>query len=191
MKKSFFLSLLLTGLIAGCSSTPTSKSASTAAHVDKGPIKAKTFNFVDGGIALTPPATYRLSLTHQLIQTSIIKDLAAKGLTRTDGTGDVIVAYLIILGNSGSTESVDTYFGSNRGVDALLDKAHAAYSGSSNPNQFTAGTLLIDVIDAKTFELLYRDYAVEPVPENATTDQRAALIQKAADAALAKLIVAP
>jgi hypothetical protein len=183
MKKLCLLPLLLTGLLlAGCSSTPT--------HVDKGAVSAHTFNFVNGGIALTPPASDRREVAHQQIQEAIIKNLSAKGLTRTDGTGDVIVAYLVILGNNVSTEAVTTYFGSGRDADVLHDKAQAAYTSSANPNHFEAGTLLIDVIDAKTYELLYRDFAVRPVMWQATAEERAVIIQEAVNAALGKLRVA-
>ena len=175
--------LLLTGLlIAGCSSTPT--------HVDKGALKARNFNFINGGIALTPAATEKRDAVHQQIQSAIIKNLAAKGLSRTSGTGDVIVAYMFILGNNVSTEAITTYFGFGRDADALHNKAEDAYSSSQNPNHFEAGTLVIDVIDANTYELLYRDYVVRPILRNATAEVRNENIQQAVDAALAKVRVA-
>jgi hypothetical protein len=183
MKNLFLLPLLLTGLVmAGCCSTPT--------HVDKSPLQAHTFNFINGGIALTPPAADKRDAAHQQIQAAIIKNLAAKGLNRTNETGDVIVAYMIVLGNNVSTEAITTYFGSGRDAGALHDKAHAAYTGNLNPNHFEAGTLLIDVIDAKTYELLYRNFAVQPVMWQATTEERAGRIQTAVNAALAKVRVA-
>jgi hypothetical protein len=181
--KHLLLPLLLTGLfIAGCSSTPT--------HVDKGALKAHTFNFINGGIALAPPAMDKRDVVHQQIQAAIIKNLAAKGLNRTDTTGDIIVAYMVILGNNVSTEAITTYFGSGRDASALHDKAQAAYTDSPNPNHFEAGTLLIDVIDAKTYELLYRNFAVRPIQGDATEEERAGRIQAAVDAALAKVRVA-
>jgi len=183
MKKLFLLLPLLTGLLfAGCSSTP--------AHVDKGPIQAHTFNFINGGIALTPPATDKRAAAHQQIQEAIIQVLSAKGLTRTNGTGDLIVAYMVILGNNVSTEAITTYFGSGRNADALHEKAQEAYTSSGNPNHFEAGTLLIDVIDAKTYELLYRNFAVRPVMWQSTTEERAGRIQEAVGAALKKIQVA-
>jgi hypothetical protein len=178
-----FLPVLLAGLFfAGCSSTPT--------HVDEGPVQAHTFNFINGGIALTPPASNQRDIVHQQIQDAIIKNLAAKGLSRTNGTGDVIVAYMIIIGNNVSTEAVTTYFGSGRDADALHDKAQTFYTTSGNPNHFEAGTLLIDVIDAKTYKLLYRNFVARPVMWQATEMERAGRIQEAVDAALAKLRVA-
>ena len=51
--------------------------------------------------------------------------------------GDVKVAYLVILGNNASTESMNTYFGYSRDAGALLDKAQDAYTSSKNPNEQT------------------------------------------------------
>jgi hypothetical protein len=183
MKNLWFLPLLLTGLlIASCSSTPT--------RVDKGLLKVHTYNFINGGIALTPPATNRRDAIHQLIQKAIINDLTAKGLQRTDGTGDVTVAYMIIVGNNVSTEAVTTYFGMGRDADALHNKAQDAYTSSQNPNRFEAGTLVIDVLDAKTYELLYRNYVVRPILNNVTAAVRGERVQEAVDAALANLRIA-
>ncbi len=183
MKNSRFLPLVLTTLlIAGCSSMPT--------RVNNGAIKAHTFNFINGGIALTPPATDRRDVVNQQIQSAIIKDLTAKGLVRTEGKGDVIVAYMVILGNNVSTEALTTYFGADRHADLLHDKAQDAYSGSQNPNNFEAGTLLIDVVDGKTFELLYRNFIVSPIEGGTTMAERDALIQDAVDAVLKKVEIA-
>lgn len=183
MKPFWLLTPLLAGLlVAGCSSTPT--------RVDKGWLKVHTYNFINGGIALTPPATDRRDAIHQVIQMAIANNLAAKGLERTHGTGDVTVAYMIIVGNNVSTEAITTYFGLGRDADALHNKAENAYSGSNNPNHFEAGTLVIDVLDAKTYELLYRNYVVRPILGDATAAVRGERIQEAVNAALADLRIA-
>jgi hypothetical protein len=183
MKNLCFLPLLIAGLlIAGCSSTPT--------RVDKGSLKVHTYNFIDGGIALTPPATDRRDAIHQIIQKAIVNDLTAKGLTRSNGAGEVIVAYMFIVGNDVTTEAVTTYFGMGRDADALHNKASNAYSSSKNPNQFEAGTLVIDVLDAKTYEILYRNYVTRPILGNATAAVRGDRIQEAVDTTLANLRIA-
>jgi hypothetical protein len=180
MKKFLLSTLLMSALfLAGCSSTPS--------RVDKGALKVHTFNFINGGIALTPPAADPRDAVHQMIQSAIVKDLAAKGLNRVDGAGDVTVAYMVIIGNNVSTEAVTTYFGSGRDDLALHSRAEDAYSSSKNPNHFEAGTLVIDVLDSKTYELLYRNYVVRPIFANTTQTERGQRIQEAVDAALAKL----
>jgi hypothetical protein len=168
-------------LIAGCSSTPT--------RVDKGPVTAQTFNFIKGGV--TPQAEFadNREAVHKTIQDAITQNLAGKGLRKVDAGGDVTVAYLVIVGNNASTETINTYFGYGRDTAALSDKAQDAYTSSKNPNYFEAGTLLIDVIDAKTFKVLKRNYAVRPVLSNPTAEVRAANIQEAVNEALSGLSI--
>ena len=184
MKSIWFVPFVLTGLLlAGCTSAPT--------RVDKGAVSAHNFNFINGGIALTPPAKDKRDVAHQMIQEAITKNLAARGISRTTATqGDVIVGYMVILGNHVSTEAITTYFGYGQQADALHDKAQSGYSGYKNPNDFEAGTLMIDVVDAKTYELIYRDYVVRPVLADATAAARAEYIQEAVDAGLKKMRVA-
>ncbi|MFZ0827770.1 MAG: DUF4136 domain-containing protein [Verrucomicrobiia bacterium] len=168
-------------LLAGCSSTPT--------QVNKGPIHAGTFSFVSGRPAPPEYAEKRAQI-HKLIQNAITANLAAQDLTRVSSSRNVIVAYLIILGDNVSTTDVNDYFGYGRDSDALLDKAHQAGAiDSQNPNHFVAGTLVIDVIDAKTYKLLYRNYAVRHVLRNVPDDVRAERVQAAVDQALAGLKV--
>jgi hypothetical protein len=104
--------------------------------------------------------------------------------------GDVTVAYLVIVGNNATTEHINTYFGYGGDAAALSDKAHSAYTSSKNPNYFEAGTLLIDVVDAKTFKVLKRNYAVRPMLSNPTAEVRAENIQSAVNEILKDLRIA-
>jgi hypothetical protein len=183
MKKISLLAVILTGLlIAGCSSTPT--------RVDRGPVKARTFNFVNAGGV--PSATFadKREEIHRMIQDAITQNLAGKGVSRVAENSDVTVAYLVIVGNDVSTEAIDKYFGSNRDSSGLADKAHDAYGKSKNPNSFQAGTLVIDVLDSKTYKLLERDYVVRPLLSKPTAEVRRPYIQGAVDEALKDLRVA-
>ena len=181
MKQTWLLPAVLTGLlIAGCSSTPT--------QVDKGPIKATTFSFV---AASRPDSSFadKREAVHQTIQDAITRNLAGKGVSKVASGGDVTVAYLVIVGNNASTESINTYFGYGRDTAALHDKAQDAYAGRKNPNYFEAGTLLIDVIDTHTFKLLKRSYVVRPLLRDPSAEVRATHIQEAVNEALADLRV--
>lgn len=169
--------------LAGCSSTPT--------KVDTGAIKATTFNFVNGGIPLADPAVDNDKQVHQAIQKAIADNLTAKGLSRAQGQGDLTVAYLIITGDNWSTMSVNTYFGYGRNASALQDVATDAYTSTKNPNHFTAGTLVIDLVDNRTHELLWRNYVTRPLLKDPSPAVRQAHIREAVDAALANLRVGP
>ena len=183
MKHSFVVTLNLAALlVAGCSSTPT--------KVGTGPIPAATYNFVAGGDRTAPTFADNREPIHAMIQDSISRNLAGKGLNKVASGGDLTVAYLVIVGNNASTESINTYFGYGRDASALHDKAQAAYNSSKNPNYFEAGTLLIDIVDAKTYKLLKRSYVVRPLLRNPSAEVRAERIQEAVDEVLKDLRIA-
>jgi hypothetical protein len=183
MKYSFVLTLNLAALlVAGCSSTPT--------KVDKGPIRAATFSFIAKSSTLAPGYADSREQIHALIQDSISRNLAGKGLSKVPSGGDVIVAYLVIVGNNASTEAISTYFGYGRHAAALHDKAQNAYTSSKNPNYFEAGTLLVDFIDAKSYKLLKRSYVVRPLLRNPTAEVQAERIEEAVDAVLKDVRIA-
>ena len=183
MKCSFVITFNLAALLlTGCSSTP--------AKVDTGAIRATSFSFVAGGTQSAPAFADSRAQIHAMIQDSISRNLAGKGLNKLDSGGDVTVAYLVITGNNASTELINTYFGYGRDDSALHDKAQAAYNRSKNPNYFEAGTLLVDLIDAKTYKLLKRAYVVRPLLRNPSAEVRAERIQEAVDAVLSDLRIA-
>jgi len=171
MKLNPFL-LLAAGVftLAGCSSTPT--------KVDTGAIHARTFSFVDRGNRPEPGFADDRQPVHAMIQQAITKNLAARGVSNTAAGGDVIVGYLIITGNNIYTKSINEYFGYGSDAAALHDKAHDMYTSGKNPNYFEAGTLIIDIIDAKTFKLLQRGHATRTLLKNINDATRAARIEE-------------
>lgn len=169
-------------LLAGCSSTST--------KLNTGTVHASTFSFVTGR-PMPPDYAEKREQIHRLVQSAITTNLTAKGISRVQAGGDVFLAYLIILGDNVATTDVNDYFGYGRDSDALLDKAHQKGAiDSKNPNPFLAGTLVIDVIDAKTYKLLYRNYVARQVLRNIPETERDERIQSAVDQALAGLKVA-
>lgn len=176
MKSSFFITLNLAALLmAGCSSTPT--------KVDSGAISAATFSFIDGG-SKAPSFADGREAVHVVIQDAISQNLAGKGLNKVATGGDVIVAYLVLVGNGVSTTAINKYFGYGRDADTLQEKAHEAYGRSKNPESFEAGTLLVDFIDAKSFKLLKRTYVTRPILRDPSAEVRAERIKEAVNAVL-------
>ena len=167
----------------GCSSTPT--------KVDTGTIHARTFSYVNTGAKPAPGYADNRQFIHPMIQGAITKNLSGHGLSQLPAGGDVTVAYLIITGNNASTSAINDYFGYGEDATALHQKAHTAYTGSKNPNYFEAGTLVIDIIDSKSFKLLKRGYATRPIFNNLTDDARTARIQEVVDEILRDVRIQP
>jgi hypothetical protein len=183
--KQILVSAVVFGMVAcaGCS-TPT--------RVGSGAIKAATFDFVQNLPGRKTDFSENTEAVHQIIQKAITDHLAQKGVARSVGGGDVKVAYLIIVGDNVSTMAINDYFGYNRDDWELADKAHKAYTvNNKNPDYFEAGTLLIDVLDAKTHKLLMRNHVTKPILRNPPPDAREARIREAVDEALKNLRIKP
>jgi hypothetical protein len=138
-----------------------------------------------------PAYTDNRQAIHPMIQGAIAKNLSNRGVAHVAGGGDITVAYLVIVGNNATTTSLNDYFGYGGDAAALQDKAHTAYTGNKNPNYFEAGTLVIDLIDSKTFKLLKRGHASRPLLRNLPEDARAERIQEVVDEILRDLRLAP
>ena len=174
--------IILSGLavavlaIVGCT-TPT--------KVSTGPIKASTFSFLHPGPLPDAAFTETRQQIHALIQEAIDNNLTAKGLKRVPQGGDVTVAYLIVVGNNVSTSAINDYFGYSPDALALIDKAHAAYTGGKQRSYFEAGTLLIDLVDSRTQKVLERNYVTRQLLQNPPPDVQKARFQEAVNEALA------
>ncbi len=102
-----------------------------------------------------------------------------------------MVGYLIIVSDSVSTKAVDDYFGYGMAAAELQDKAHDAFvTGKKNPTPYEAGTLVIDITDAKTYKLLRRNFVCRPILRQLPTEERVARLQAAVDEALKGLRLA-
>ena len=179
MKMKLFFSIAVAALaVAGCT-TPT--------HVSTGTIKATTFSFLRPGPLPEAAFTENRQQVHAVVQQAITSNLAAKGLRSVPTGGDVTVAYLIVVGNNATTSAINDYFGYGTDAMALLDKAQKAYTESAHRNYFQAGTLLIDIVDARTQKVLARNYATRPILQNPTAEERQANVQAAVNEALANV----
>ena len=176
MKQTVLAGLAVAALVfAGCS-TPT--------HVDTGPIKAATFSFLRPGPLPEAAFAENRQQVHALVQEAIDTNLSAKGLKRVAEGSDVTVAYLIIVGNNGSTSAINDYFGYAPDAMSLIDKAHEAYTEGDQRTYFEAGTLLIDIVDSRTHKVRLRNYVTRPILRKPTADVRKARIQEAVNEAL-------
>ena len=181
---SMLLAVLVAGLVfTGCASTPT--------RVSTGKIKAKTFTYVDLKGRPTPEFAEKRAPVHAMIQAAIDAGLAAKGLAKVDENADVYVAYLLIVNNNTSTASVNDYFGHGRDSSGLVEKAHEKLTiESKDPNAFEEGTLVIDLIDGRTHELIWRNFVIRGLHRDATDEVRQQRINDAVAEALTTLRVA-
>ncbi|MGB6221911.1 DUF4136 domain-containing protein [Haloferula sp.] len=122
---------------------------------------------------------------NRMIQKSLASNFRANHLTVTDGSADLIVGYLVLVQNNYSTIAFDDYFGYGRDSDSIVDKAQTLGVVKNNrPDAFESGTIVVDVIDARTNELVYRGHATRDIYTSSSASARQANINAAVTEAL-------
>jgi uncharacterized protein DUF4136 len=118
----------------------------------------KTFGLAEGMVARNP-------IISQLIVTAVESELTARGLTRSADNPDIKVAVVAAAG-------VDI-----QAVGPTWNNAnYAVWGGYRNPAALmnvTTGTLLIDLVDAKSDRSVFRGVAKETLNRSASADPAA------------------
>ncbi|QUN06688.1 DUF4136 domain-containing protein [Shewanella yunxiaonensis] len=172
MKKLIFAALVL--LIGGCSSLNTGW--------DYNP----EVNFTQYKHYAWVPATKEASAQYQLnglldqrVREAVDADLARKGYIKVDAKdADVLVNYLTKLDKRYKVDSINTSLGYSP-----FWGPHWYFGGSLQNNtqvkEYDVGTLIIDMVDAKTNKLVWRGTANGVIRDYKTPQQRIAKMNEA------------
>ncbi|MGE9270847.1 MAG: DUF4136 domain-containing protein [Verrucomicrobiales bacterium] len=125
--------------------------------------------------------------TNRMIQNALADSFKSNGLTVGSPNADLIVGYLLIIQDSASTMMIDDYFGYGRDAEHIADVAHIrGVVNNESPERFERGAIVIDVMDAKTNKLVYRNFAKRDLHDNLSEAARKQRIQEAVNEAMAK-----
>lgn len=114
------------------------------------------------------------------IQRAVDEQLAAKGLkaVASESQANLLVSYYIT-----HEEKIDiTTFRSNFGYYPCWHCWGPGYDTDVYVTEYTAGTLIIDIVDAKSKELVWRGIAERRVPSFKTPQERDAYVRETAAA---------
>jgi len=114
------------------------------------------------------------SLLDARIRAAVESELGARGYAKTDAAPDFLVAYHLALDKRLQTTSVDDYYGG------------AGYRHWGGPGftttyvrEFEVGSLVLDLLDPKSRELVWRGSATAEIIPTATPEEREARIREA------------
>jgi hypothetical protein len=115
------------------------------------------------------------TLIHQRIVTAIDAELGGKGLTKVEATAspDVVVAYHATF----DTNVQVTGFGSGWGGYRFS----GTRSGTARAEEILVGTLVVDVVDARTSNIVWRGSVTKDVDLKAKPEKRDKNIARAAE----------
>ncbi|MEO1857429.1 MAG: DUF4136 domain-containing protein [Rubritalea sp.] len=161
-------------------------SCSSSVHMPKGSSRgytsARTVKRAPNASAIT---SSREKSVHNLIQGNIKAQFKARGMGYNAPDADLVVGYMVVYQNNSMTTSFDDYFGYGRGGSEILDQAHKKGVIEGNrADYFERAGLIVDVIDAKTNKLIFRNVSVGDIVNGATDAQRKQAIANAVNEAL-------
>ena len=178
-KTSFLIAIAALGLV----------SCSTSVDMPKGTSKGYTSARLVQRNPNSPAAGATEQQVHGMIQKSIARQFASKGMAYGKGDADLAVGYMVIYQEPGMTASYDQYFGYGRDSGQISDVAHTRGAlENKRPDYFRQAGIVIDVIDARTNKLVYRNFAKGDVIKGASAGTRAARIDAAVGQALAPFL---
>jgi hypothetical protein len=114
-------------------------------------------------------------LNHRRIVEAIDEQLAAKGLHRTTEreAADVLIAYHAVFARDLAVHAMSSGWGGYRFAPSR--------SGSARVEQVVVGTLVVEVIDAKTGSTIWRGMTTREVDVQASPEKREKNIDKATE----------
>jgi hypothetical protein len=116
-----------------------------------------------------------LSAVDKLIHESLLKTLEKKGFVKTDAAPDFLVSYALTSGANLDETELDEAYG-----DAAKSMPHAS-GNPAKPDQYRQGTLIIDIVEAKTKHLLWRGAILADIEVGLSDEQKRARCQGAVD----------
>jgi hypothetical protein len=176
--RPILLLLALTGLVAaitGCQSIDQPKGTS------KG---YTSFRFIDKGNSADSRFEEPSEFRDRAAQAAIRDQFESKGLAFSTEDADLIVSYLYVKQDNVSTTAVPSYYGGDyRDIQSYAHKKGVIKS--NNPDFFEVGAIVIDILDAKTFKLVYRNFAKRDIKGVTDEAEKQSLIDSAVAEALA------
>lgn len=174
------LLLILCVALVGCQTIEQPK-GSSAGYRSARFVAAKKNPFAANSTSLE-----RSAEVNQMVQTAITSAFKANGIPVVQGDADLIIAYLLMRQGNVSTSLAQDYFGHGRDASAIMDEAHRrGVIESKRPDTFDDGGIVIDLLDARTNKLVFRNYARKAIIEGISPDERQQRINAAVNQALA------
>ena len=145
-----------------------------------------SFRYIQPKKAVGLDGTEQSVELNQMIKESISSQMKAHGLQMGEGKdADLVVAYLVIMQDNFKTSNINQYYG-YQDYTEIVELAHEKGMKDSFPEYVQKGALVIDLIDAETYQLVYRDFAVRGIQGDLSQDARREKIDKAVSEILQK-----
>ena len=156
--------ILMAALAAACTSPKTGYDYDRSANFSR----YHTYAWVSGAQEATGDRRLDSSLLDARIRTAIERELRAKGyLASSNASPDFLVAYHAGMKDLLKGASTQNYIG---------DRAHGTFTTISDIQAYNEGTLLIDIVDAESRQLIWQASAQADVDQSLGPKERDARV---------------
>jgi len=177
-----FVALTLAALFSSCSNSieipkGTSQGYTSARLIERNP-KA---DVTDDAIAVA-----KEKRIHTQIHSSLKKEFTRHAMSYGKSDAELKVAYLVMIQNNAITFHYNDFFGEGRDADAIAEYAHLKGATHTKRDEFFERVIIaVDVIDAKTNKLIFRNHYSNDIVDMPSEAVRAKRIDKAIQSTLA------
>ncbi len=154
---------------AGCSTIAVNQDFDTAANF----AAYKTYAWIAQQAPMPGDAKTALqsnTLIDKRVKTNVDAELAAKGMVLTADNPDAFLVYHL-----GIDQKIDVQ---DWGYSYPRYPYGGWYGGQVDVYQYNEGTLIVDIVDAKTNQLVWRGTATKTIDESASPEQREANLKE-------------
>ena len=121
-----------------------------------------------------PDFSNREDRTNELIKTALKQEFNEHGLKESESikNADLVVAFLLIVQDAASSKAIRDYYINSGGE--ILSKAHRLNLKKTKKyytDSYVTGSLIVDIIDQKNSELIYRDYVSRKVFDSQSEEE--------------------
>lgn len=187
MRKRYLLFFLYIGIVLlnGCKSIDLPKGTS------KG---YSTYSIYKHSPERMPDFSSRKDRSHEIIKDTIRQKFSEKGLKELESIDDaeLVVAYLVVVQDNATSAAIRDYY-INSGTE-ILSEAHKRHRKKAKKSKkyytdsYLTGTLIVDVIDTESNELIYRDYATRLMFDSMAEEERDQAVVEAVSEVTAKFL---
>jgi hypothetical protein len=149
---------------------------SCASKIDAPKGKSKGYSsarFVKSDATTAPQGLEDSPVVNQMVKDAISSEFSKNGVPVGGSGSDLIIAFMLVRQETSMTTMNTDHFGHGRDAGAILEKAHdRGVIENKSPDDFKSGAILIDVLDARSNELVFRNFAKRSITEGISDDMR-------------------
>ena len=184
MNKDLILLSILSLILSACSSVDTQVDYDKEMDFTK----LKTYSWLPDSKKRYTDVRLNSDIFKKRIYNTVNKALAARGYKEVTQNPDFTLGYHVAIENKTSINTMNDYYGYSRdGWGRSYYPGYNMHSTQTSVYHYEEGSLILDIVDTKSKQLIWRGSAQAEISKSRTSKQRDELIKKTVDKLFSQL----